>query len=468
MPPMTRQYAIYALLTCLVCATNLHAAEIKTLGRNEGPVIIKGAILNPGQEPLKIKNLRLFAWKDGQMQAIPFQIDKFAIDNTPLLDLDEEQNLRLARIREFEKRKAAGTIPAAALTREERLAYHQEALELFDDNDELVFQVKDGGAQQNEPNPTEPNLTKQIEITLTDPLTSGRAWVYLRQYDQNPPYISPTDYVQFKVQSDTITSPLYILDFIDNQPLIQDVIKIGDGKGNYTSNWYDRFKFRIDFYPKMFFSIHFNEENIKSRLIGYKDGSVRVIRRAEYWVTFIGLKVSPKTVVDYYYYYDSFIGPSRSTIPFNPSALLNPGSRFYAGMDLGENAYGLKVSTPDNKDLLIDGQMDAQEQHMVLDNQPWFVLAKDGRGTVVKIVLSDELQKLHLPTRLYYLDDKAQTNPPEAEKGISIIGWQMDMLQIPKGTHDLVLYQYFSPDYQPGDAKKFLQILDNPLKISVH
>ncbi len=48
-----------------------------------------------------------------------------------------------------------------------------------------------------------------------------------------------------------------------------------------------------------------------------------------------------------------------------------------------------------------------------------------------------------------------------------MLGFYIDILKLPRGTHRIWFYQYFASPFEHGDEKKFNDILDNPLRVTV-
>jgi len=68
---------------------------------------------------------------------------------------------------------------------------------------------------------------------------------------------------------------------------------------------------------------------------------------------------------------------------------------------------------------------------------------------------------------LLYIDDKAVKDPPEDCVGHwGYNGWYFNITTVPSGTHKFVAYFYFPENYKPGAEKPFLEIIDNPLKVT--
>ena len=140
-----------ALLGIMIAGLNAVQAQaampaapraISALDRVEDPVVIIGAQL-PALSGVPLNELVLYAYRGGDWQAVPFQIDEVSISGTYVISDDG----------------------------------------LLDANDELVFMAADAGDQVSAaiwPADPQARLNSRYAITVSDPLSaSQQAWAYL-------------------------------------------------------------------------------------------------------------------------------------------------------------------------------------------------------------------------------------------------------------------------------------------------
>ncbi len=404
----------------------------RTLTRTEDPVIIKGREL-PGMIGRPVTGLRAFALKEERLEAIPYQVDEF-------------------------DRKGRVVCPEGKDPRKDT----DEGL--LDANDELVVMAADLGDRA--PRRLYPRTARAAsEVEVADPDTGEKAWFYVFDFDA-PPSPSPISYVHYDPERDLAESPLYILDFNERRSILLDDLRIKRPDGNPGPNLIDRIKIRTAFKTRLFITFKFDEEDIATHVTAYKNGPVRSVRSADYYLKLFFIKVTPSAHVDYLFYKNGVVGPSELNVPFNPKILLRGGSRAVSGLDFESSIHGWRFYTAKNQTpVVLDGttkEGDGLEKRGV----SWFtVYGGEGgdRGAVTRVVYGPSLLKAEQDYVLYYLDDKERENRPERETGETLLGFNIDILKVPRGSHRIWFYQFFVSPFTIGDEKKYNDILDRPL-----
>jgi hypothetical protein len=299
---------------------------------------------------------------------------------------------------------------------------------------------------------------------VTDPITGGKGWFYLFDFDDPPP-ASPVSYVHYDPAEDRVDTSLYRIDFDPKYAILIDDMRMKSKAGGVGPNLIDRIKARTVLKSRLYLTFHFNEEDITTRVAAYKIGPIRVIRATEYYLKILFLKVTPSAYVDYLFYSNAVVGPSEMKIPFSPKLVLRGGSESWSGIDFDSNIYGWKFYTEGHPEpVLLDGES-MKGPDKTWNDVRWLALYGKNAGTFLRIVYGPSLIDAKLPYIFFYRDDKTREDPPEREKGETMLGFYMDIQRIPKGVHKFWFYQYFAAPYQLGDEKKFNDIIDHPLVV---
>ncbi len=432
--------------------------------RREDPVTIQCCDLKR-LYGVPIGRIRVFSDKGRGLEAIPFQIDKKNVEGSFVLDEKEETEDRLLRIDRFEEKEKG--LEGIELEETRMAAYHKEDMEIMDGNDELVFMAWDLGAR-TPPEEWPAGADMGHEIEVTDPHTGVRGYAYALAFDDPPPY-SDVDYISYDPREEILESRVCRVSFRPDKPLIIKGFWDKDRRGTLIGgNVIDRFKSRLTIKPKFFFTLHFDEEGIESRTVAYKDGPIRVIRRNEYWLELLFLRVTPKVRTDYIFYANHLAAPIQVDLTFDPADFFDEGSLLVAGMDHAPAALGAKVYTRDNPEpFTMDGHMSQRERRLSTINQDWFVVLRESFGVVGKIELGAELRDRGITPDLRYIDDLTRVEEPETYPGSLFLGYEIDLVRFPKGRSNLMLYLFYSSSFERGDERKFLDILENPLEVRV-
>lgn len=437
------QRIIILILVFTLCGASIALAEeiappspadaqlsVRTLTRVEDPVIVKGEEL-PGMLGHSAEGLRAYAFREGRLEPIPYQVDEF-------------------------NKKGRIICPDGKDAKED------EDKGLLDANDEVVVMVSDLGDRASRLLfPADARQASEIEVQ--DPATGERAWFYIFDFEAPPPP-SPVVYITYDPEKDLATSAVYSVDFNERKSILLDDMRIAGPDKKMGENIIDRIKVRTWFKSRIFITFKFNEEDITSHVTGYKNGPVRSIRSAEYFLKLFFIKVTPSAFVDYLFYRNAIVGPSQLKVPFSPRLVLRGGSRAITGLDFSNSVYGWQFYTEKNPTpVTLDG-MNKNKGEMRTEGVSWFALFGEDRGTLTRVVYGDSLLKAKQKYVFYQLDDKEKESKPEREKGETLLAFDLDLLKIPRGTHNMWFYQFFASPFAPGDEARFNLILDQPLE----
>lgn len=419
----------YTLCGC-VCAglffggVNLASAqEAKTLTRLHDPVIVKTAQLR--ELPTRATaGYRLYSVQQGHLTPIPFQFDERDSGGDIVFN-DTETN------GEFR----------------------------FDDNDELVFMVKDTGDRIG-PELLPATSDATIEIEVADPVDGGRGWAYLLHFSQHIPASSPVTYATFDAKSNRVRALYYMVDYFPGRNFFTG-LRITPAAGGTGENILERMKLRV--HPTFSvlvttWSPLFTEEDFTVRIDGVKNGPVRAIRRVRQSLN-LGryFPEMPGGTAYTYYYFSSFTTPSIFSTPwlvlkalrdfefsgvseFRGSAsemtyrdAVNPRDLAFSGQKNGAGA----ITDQDHDWYVVGGKQGTHLQAFTIPEQwkEWGIL----RGTVFR------------------------AEPPAA--GYSLLN--MTKLREPGNYKMNMIFVILTRPYQAGDEVQPLAMLKQSLQVEI-
>ena len=413
--PLLRFFAL-PLCLCLLMNTPLNTQAREAVMVEKAPVtyplssLYYPVVLSGRQLPSLLERplgrMSLYASRGGNLAPIPFQVD------------------RRNRRGEFE-------------------IFPEEKDHRFDENDECVFMVADAG-EKLEAMPDRFEILGATEIVLTDPKTQERLFVYALLFPDEPPERSSRDYVTYHSAKDTVETATYRVVFSQEKPFLVTAIHWKEAETQrYAQDYTDTMKVRHR--GKLFHQFDFlrTEDDYTSRVIGVKDGPVRVIRQTLNRVRVLWKLRTPTIAVDYIHYANAFFMDTRINPRFKPGLFFSdletvmtvdsrpgpslPDTRVYTDT-AGESAF-------------FDGKMTDGEHQMNL---------KGGRALIVdnhygKILATLEFDKASpVEARPYFMDDVNSPDPPEnvpgqfGNMGFVSSGWE----RIDTSVHHLVFTVY--------------------------
>ncbi|MGH9388725.1 MAG: hypothetical protein ACRD1Z_03855, partial [Vicinamibacteria bacterium] len=337
----------------------------------------------------------------------------------------------------------------------------------LDENDLLVFRASAAG-DSLEPGAGPAGRTASMEIALRDPLNGGRGWVYLFAFDEEQPDV-PYDGAHFDPVTNRVTARAYTLGFNPKNPISWDYFSIPKSVGGTEENLCDRLKIRVKstlLFGKV--AIVRTEDDFKSKLVAYRNGPVRSLVQMKSSVKLVAFLRSPTTVFDNIFYSDAMEFPVEIKIPFNPNIFFTDVET-YGGLDFKGDQPNTYFLSSNNPTLVpIDGKMSESEQKMDKGRCDWMLITGPTGTYVTRMVYGESLKELGKD--LLYVDDAERSDPPEEVLGQTpIVGFVMRGWDpVRRGTHHVTTYTYrLEKRYTPGREKEVLQILDNPLEISL-
>ncbi|MEW6202912.1 MAG: hypothetical protein AB1546_13125, partial [bacterium] len=313
------------------------AAYCAAVPRMADPVVVqfsKMAFLHG----LPVANFRVFAFVNGALSPIPFQIDeKSSAEDYVFTKGTKGKKKSLGRIGEF---------------------------------DEVVFMSKDSGARA--PKEKIPyQFDKGAEIEINDPLTGESSYVYLL-YSHSPEAMPVSDkkYVQtvgkrwvegayYRVGQSTEKKAAKYQNIVDYFAILKEDM------GN-DENILDRVKFRsrVD---ALGGTVRFgrDESNFRTQPVAELTGPVRKISKFKNSVYLaMGITTPPQTY-NVTYYYNGYITPVYIDIPIDLTTIksLVRTAYFRSTLDFNENAIGMRYYNPSHRrGILIDGKPSSEEK----------------------------------------------------------------------------------------------------------
>lgn len=327
------------------------------------------------------RHLGLFARRKGRWVAVPFQIDartaggRWLLDNGPRPDEDAPG---AERVLVFMGRDLGEVAPPGILPDAEAGPW-------------VALEVQAGGS-----------------------VPEGGV-VYLGAFGSPAPH-SPLDYVDYDARADTVRAATYETTFSGAVPT---VLRLARPAGGFGPDILDRMKFRGE--VRLLASavrIRRDEQSVSTRLVAYRDGPVRVLRRARYTVALpLGLRVSADVTMLFYRDRVEAGGHLKVGLPMTLADLLLLRGEAAAYLDfLDLRGFELAASTTPLR-YRVSGAMGPDERVMARRGADWFALV--GPQGLPAIMMTLDLEGLfaRLDHELYYRDDSSFADPPESLPG---------------------------------------------------
>ena len=413
------------------------ALEPKTLGRTVDGVVATGDLL-PGLVGVPLDQVRVYAESQGALRAVPFQVDELTPDRSAfILPEGPKSNRALSD-------------------------------GVFSVQDEVAFMAKDlGGKVPRSAWPAD--ALQSAEIEVIDPLDRSRGWAYVFAF-ANPPPPSPRDYVVWDAAKGEIRTAAYLNGYPPGGKAIYfSRIEGRPPESGSGVDYVDRMKLRFHFVALWgLVSFDGNEENAGQRIVGEKDGPVRVLRQGMvYYQLPFGIKYNAGGTLQIYW--ESFgQGPVELAMPGGVSAVLKQ-ALMISSTDLSPAAYGMRFYTDkDLEGVLIDGKMSDKEKALDPTGAQWNLITGD-QGSLLLRAPSNVPVPPGPENYLRWFDDASQPDPPEEFPGrIGCLVSYFNLAALPKGHWRSAALFYTPPkNFDPKRVAEYLRIEDHPLVLRV-
>jgi hypothetical protein len=331
-----------------------------------------------------LRQISLFAYSRGRLSPVSLQIDQ----------KDHQGRYRI-------ETAAAG--------------HAQSSAAALDENDELVFRVKDVG-KKLPPTAEFAKLNSLIEIQLTDPNSGSYGWIYASTAKQiKPP--SSTTFIHYLPDTDSVRSGFYHIGFSQRVPFLVDTFqwKLA-GNHAWSPDISDTMKIRHQGMFLGFIPFHRTQNDYSSRLVSVKHGPLRVIRRTSNRIRMLWKLNTPALYVDYIMMPDGFIMDTVIDIPFN-IGLFFSDIETLTTVDWIDDARlpKLTVHSPDGVTKLgINGQMSTDKKAFNTISARHFSVSSSFGDLFVRLDIPDDFP---IQPWLYLRDDIDEPDPPENQTG---------------------------------------------------
>lgn len=395
--------------------------------------VIPGASLVDGKQAAFLlqhptSSFRVYAFHAGAIIGIPFQVDERDRRDRWVLDQGPKQN------------------PDAAV-------------EVFDENDVLVLMNRDLGPRGDfAALPAGAMMWGEIRVgNVTAPLGFAYVGVF-----EHPPALSCAGCfsARYEEASDRVYAERYALEFHAPLPRhLAFVERVGEMGTNTIAGV--RAKGEVRFFGGLM-TLRKTEADMQTELLGYRNGPVRAIRRARYWIPLpFGFRTTGR--VDLLFYRDFVEGTALLKIGVPPSLVLANGElqAYFDFLHLdGARVFldGMASSDP------IDGQRTLDKQTLMGHPARWAaLLLPEGRTVLLIMRLEGTLQRLD--QRVYFAEAPRMEG---AVGGRPLFGFQLgQMHRLETGTHRLSVFTQVLESVDPELIRNVVQIFLAPPTVTV-
>jgi len=408
----------------------------RTLERLHDPVVVSTARLGHLADR-RIDSYRLYRVAGGTAEAIPFQFDA----------LDDDGQLVLP------------APPSAAPP-------------TFDENDAFVFMAKDTGDRAAWATlPAQADLVLEIEVA--ERAGGKRGWVYLLHFPGPAPARSPVVYARFDAGANEARALFYQIHYAPGRSYFtgMEITRAAGGRGE---NVIERMRVLVN--PTFSFlftnwSPVFTEESFTVELEGVKNGPVRAVRRLRQTLDLGAFFPEvPSGTSDTYYYFSSFVTPSKFSLPW--LALKALADLHFEGVsDFGDETAGLEYWDGANPDGIAFGGPRATGVNTTEDHD-WYVVSGP-KGTVLSaFVIPERWRAWGIKRGTVFLDHPPLVDPTAGRENPAVHQAGYSLLNMPDleepGSYDLNSAIIVLPrPYQRGDEREALEMLREPLEAEV-
>jgi hypothetical protein len=375
-----------------------------------------------------IATLRVYAFHDSAPVPIPFQVDERDRRDHWVLDQGVSQNQ---------------DNPSSKLG----------------DNDALVVMNRDLGSRADPARlPAGATMWGEIRVgTEVNPF----GFAYVGVFDHPPPLPSTENvYALYEPETDRVYAERYALEFHAPLPThVAFVDRLGEFGTNAVAGVHASGEVR---FLGGLLKLRRTDADIQMKLLGYRSGPVRVIRRGLYKVPLpLGFHTSGR--VDLIFYRDFVEGTSLLKVTIPPRLVLANGElqTYFDFLDLRGARLLLDDEPPSDP---VNGHMTPAKQALAGRPAHWVaLLLPNGRAVLLIIRLEGALQKLE--PRLYF-DDTSRADAKFG--GQPLFGFQFSRLnRLETGVHRLSVFAVVLATTVGADIRQAAQIFLSPPEVSV-
>ena len=373
-------------------AFSASAAQLARGGSFEAhwqPIVLKGHSL-PQLVGTSASRLEVLAVHDGHVEPIPFQVDPVLPDGHYVL--------------------SNGAGPAVA-----------RGTDALGRDDEIAMMLSDLGDRASAPNLP----SGAMEIEASDPAQPVRRYAYIAAVPS--PRRSTVAYVSYDQSHDRIDGGTYRLTLSGDFPI---ALELKDD-GKLSSSIVEGTEVQATGRVLMLFRIHLSAKGIKNRMLGWRGGPVRVIRRVSHSMKrFLGIQ-PPPVISDEIFYPESAEDSFSSYVPWIPRLFFSD-VRARAWLDF-VGLENFAISWPDAEWLPLRTEAQRAALAAAVHDRPpdatWIALRGEGRLLMQTFMPSPDLTTLR--RGLYFdcvaptaMSSHRQTGQRKLEIGYVITRWE--------------------------------------------
>ena len=368
------------LLALLVCAT-FHPSVLRADASPVGLSEIVGTMLKPLLKH-PTSSLRVYAFQKGVAVAIPFQIDER--DTRDHWANDEgDQPVR------------------------------DDSPGQLDENDVVAFMNRDLGAKGDSKKlPTGAATWFEVRV---GPHDAPLGYVYVGAFDSPPPLADKEAGARYDIARDEVFAERYYVHFGGPLP---DRLDLVHRRGERGTNVLNGVRARGKATILGVFHIERGDKDLRYTLQGGRNGPLRAIRSAKYWIPLpLGFKARGRA--ELIFYADSVEARAHVNVKI-PPRLLPADGEILAYFDF-HDLRGARVLTPDGVlDEIIDGKMSEKKIALATKRMRWAaLLLPDGRAFLLAVRLGGSLQRLD---QQLYFDDSDDPTRGKPSFGFRLTG----------------------------------------------
>jgi hypothetical protein len=352
--------------------------------------VIHGSDLRPlngqGEERLEV-----LAYREGRLTPIPFQLDQIRSNGEFALP--------------------AGAMPVAG--------DHAGTLGPLD---ELVIMGRDCGGRVTDSSVLPDNA---LEIEVAGSFGGSDYYAYIAAVIS--PRRSPVRYVNYQPALHVVKTDDYLLTMENELPASFSL-----EQGSRSNQLAHGFEARAEARLLKLFPVHFSEREVRSSIVAYKVGPVRVIRKIRHWLSLAHGIESPSVTRCDLFYRDSIDEPLTVELPWVPGFLFgNISVRFDIVL---RGTAGLTLSWSDSRGPAIS--LNDKDVSLRIQEHPkahWLMLHTRDRALVGSFMPTSAINTLTV--QLYYRN-RSTANDSSAADILPRLGFLLtDWQRLTRGSH---------------------------------
>jgi hypothetical protein len=304
---------------------------------------------------------------------------------------------------------------------------------ILDRDDEVAMMLSDFGERAG--TAARANLPPgALQIEAADPVTGERRYAYIASVAA--PRRSTVSYMRYDPALERIDGASYQMTFLSDFPV---GLALRSEEGELSPNLISGTQVRVTARVLMFFTMHFGAYGVKNRVLAWRAGPIRVIRRVSHSVKLIFGIQSPWVVSSEVFYRDYSEDSFVAWVPWVPRLFFGD-VRVRTWLDfVGLDSFSLSWSGMEGPPLSI-GEPDAKTVARIQRDPPytrWLVLRGDGKIIIQTFMPSPDFDIVR--AQLYYCDGRSASDASDECTGATLrIGYLMTGWQdLSAGTHRL-------------------------------